>query len=131
MKLEEKNTGILKDSDYIIKRFYHYYTQNSINRYKHLDKLLLSDGKIINATPSRADMVAFAILEPDTVYTVTSAEEHRIDILATKFYGRASLYWILCYANPIKLKDPLNIPAGTDLVVPKLVNMYQHPNPLA
>ena len=63
------------------------------------------------------------------MYTVTAADENRIDIIATKVYGAAYLYWILCYINNIE--DPLNVPVGRILLVPKISGLRQFPNPLS
>ena len=40
----------------------------------------------------------------------------RLDILAKKFYGDASLYWAICYFNDIL--DPMDVPVGTVLKIP-------------
>ena len=64
----------------------------------------------------------------NTPYVVLKTEENRLDIIAHKIYGKASLYWVICYANNIS--DPYNVPAGTILFLPDFASLYEFPNPL-
>lgn len=120
--------GHRRNDSYIENQYNAEYSLNSEERYKHLNKLLLADGKLINATLSPWDMLIYPHSNLGS-YVVTAGEENRIDIVATKVYGNASLYWVLCYANGIK--DPLKLPIGTYLVVPDIRDLFSYPNPLA
>ena len=104
------------------------YGVNDLSRYKHIDELLLTDGKTIKATLGPIDLSVYPYDVPET-YTVTEQDEDCIDIIAYKVYGQASLYWAICYANNIK--DPLKIPLGTTLYIPSLDELKQFPNPLS
>ena len=104
------------------------YGVNDLSRYKHIDELLLTDGKTIKATLGPIDLSVYPYDVPET-YTVTEHDANRIDIIAFKVYGQASMYWAICYMNNIK--DPLNIPAGTVLYIPSKETLKQFPNPLS
>ena len=119
-----------RDNDpYFIKSQYivPYSTSNN-SRYKHIDELLLKDGKLIKHTLGPVDLSIYPYDGVD-IYTVTEADENRIDIIATKLYGAAYLYWILCYINNID--DPLNVQTGRILLAPKISGLRQFPNPLS
>lgn len=123
-----KNLRNRKNSEFIDAQYKVSYNVTSMSRYKHIDELLLANGKLIKSTLGPIDLSVFPFNGTQT-YTVTSAEENRIDIIAFKFYGAASLYWILCYFNNIE--DPLKIPVGTVLLIPELSSLKQFPNPLS
>lgn len=128
MKLKIKNLGARTNDSYIKHQYLTDYSTTSLSRYKHGNKLLLADDKIINGNLNPWDMMLF----PQTglkEFVVTSGEENRIDIVATMVYGSASLYWVLCYMNAID--DPLTLPIGTILQVPNLTDLFTYPNPLA
>ena len=116
------------NDDYIKGQYIVPYSINDTSRYKHIDELKLIDGKSIKATLGPVDLSVYPF-EGTSMYTVTSADENRIDIIATKLYGSASLYWVLCYMN--KIEDPLNIPVGTVLFVPSISSLKRFPNPLS
>jgi hypothetical protein len=107
------------------------YGVKNASRYKHIDELLVeSNGqeRLIKKTLGPIDLGIFPF-NGTNLYTVSAAEENRIDIIAYKIYGSASLYWVLCYMNNIP--DPLNVPAGTILYVPDINSIQQFPNPLS
>lgn len=104
------------------------YKADGLSRYKHIDELDLQDNKTIKATLGPVDLGVFPY-EAYTFYTVRQEEEHRIDIISYKVYGKASMYWAIAYAN--QLKDPLNIPEGTLLMIPSLATLKRFPNPLS
>lgn len=123
-----KNLKGFKNGHNIKSQYIVSYSIENNSRYKHIDELLLEDGKIIKSTlgPINLGVLPFDGVE---TYVVTAAEENRIDIIATKFYGNASLYWIICYAN--RLSDPYNLPIGTFLEIPNIGALRRFPNPLS
>jgi hypothetical protein len=126
-KTKELN-GILDDTNFINSHYTVPYSIKDNGRYKHIDELLLNDGKVIKATLGPIDMGIFPF-DGASLFIVTAAEENRIDIIASKVYGAASLYWIICYANNIH--DPLNLPISTPLYIPAISGLRQFPNPLS
>jgi hypothetical protein len=128
MNKKIKNLKGRVNSDYIKVQYVIPYSLENNSRYKHRDELLLRDGKVIKATSGPIDM---GIIPYDgiTLYTVTEAEENRIDIIATKFYGSASMYWVICMANNIS--DPLDLPIGRILSLPSASALRRFPNQLS
>lgn len=104
------------------------YSLENNSRYKHIDELVLVDGKRIKATLGPIDIGIFPY-DGMTDHIVSEAEKNRIDIVATKHFGSASLYWVICYLNNIP--DPLNIPEGLLLKIPRLDSLRKFPNPLS
>lgn len=120
--------GRVNDTEFIKAQYTVPYSISSNSRYKHIDEILLADGTVIKHTLGPVDLSVYPFDGVD-MYTVTAADENRIDIIATKVYGAAYLYWILCYINNIE--DPLNVPVGRILLVPKISGLRQFPNPLS
>lgn len=114
------------NSSYIKKKHPARYYKTSLNRYKHTNRLDLIDGKSVKSTLNTWDL-GILLSNPPSYYVFQ--EDDRIDIIATQYYGKASLYWIICYMNSIA--DPLNIPVGTILQLPKLEDLFNYPNPLS
>lgn len=125
--MREKNLGTRTNDSYILKTYIAEYSITSLSRYKHLEKLSVYNKGIINSTPAKRDMGITP--KQTTTFVVTAAEENRIDVVATKVYGNASLYWAICYMNGIS--DPLSLAIGTVLTIPDLKGLFQYPNPLA
>lgn len=124
-KIKQRPKGY--HDSYILEEYITEYAINSLSRYKHVTSYLLADDKIIKGVLNLWDKSI--LIQRSFDYIVTAAEENRIDIIATKFYGNASLYWLICYASSIE--DPLNLPVGTPLVIPYLEDMFTYPNPLS
>lgn len=123
-----KDLKNLTNDSYILAQYKVTYSINDMSRYKHIDELLLSDNKVVKATMGPSDMSIYPF-NGTNMFTVTAAEENRIDLVAYKVYGAASLYWIICYFNAIA--DPLKLPVGTVLFIPELTSLKQFPNPLS
>lgn len=66
----------------------------------------------------------------DDIYLQTSPAD-RLDLIAYKYYGRPSYYWIIAEANGIG-KGSLNVPVGMQLRVPRdpqaIINEYKRLN---
>lgn len=54
----------------------------------------------------------------DDVYVVTSIGE-RLDLLASKYYQDATLWWIIAAANPSLRKDSVYLEPGIQVRVPR------------
>jgi hypothetical protein len=128
LKKQVKNLNKRENGSEILAQYTVPYGLDSLSRYKHIDELLLIDNNIIKATLGPVDL---SIIPHNglSTYTVPNYEENRIDLVATKLYGRASLYWIICYVNNIS--DPLVLPAGRILFIPDIQSLKRFPNPLA
>ncbi|MBX6361858.1 MAG: hypothetical protein IRZ03_17490 [Acidobacterium ailaaui] len=53
----------------------------------------------------------------DDIY-IQASNRDRLDIIAYKYYGDSSLWWIIAMANPDLPKDSLYISPGTLLRIP-------------
>ena len=62
--------------------------------------------------------IGLAKLPPDKIIVVTQSFEGNLPGLAKKLYGNSNHWEILLWANG--LKNPLALPTGTKLKVPKL-----------
>ena len=51
------------------------------------------------------------------IYVITTTGD-RLDIMANKFYGDSSLYWIIASANPNFKQNSLTPPNGTQFRIP-------------
>lgn len=127
-KKQKNLNGHVNDETFIKAQYTIPYATRNKSRYKHIDELLLEDGKNIKSTLGPVDLSIYPY-EGANLYTVTPADENRIDIIATKLYGSAAYYWVLCYINNIE--DPLNVPAGTILFTPPISSLKRFPNPLS
>lgn len=127
-KKRKELNGHTNDPNFIRAQYTVPYGTKNPSRYKHIDELLLSDNKNIKATLGPIDLSIYPF-EGTNMYTVTAADENRIDIISTKVYGSASYYWILCYINNIE--DPLKLKAGTILFTPPISSLKRFPNPLS
>ena len=125
---QEKNLRGRPNDETVVSHFVVPYLMNSNSRYKHIDELVLLDGRTMKATLGPIDL-SIIPSSLQTIFKVTASEKNRLDIVAYKTYGQAQLWWVLAYAN--KLSDPLTLPAGTLLFVPSLSDLKQFPNPLS
>lgn len=101
------------------------YTITSDSFYKHIDELILQDGKTIKATLGPVDLSIY----PYNGVVTDVVRDNRIDLVATKHYGKASMYRAIVYLNAIP--DPLNIEDGTIVLIPNKESLKQFPNPLS
>lgn len=116
------------DDSYVLAHYQVQYDLASDDRYKHIDELLLYDGKRIKATMGPIDL-GFSpdgFIQP--IYIVSEDKENRIDLISLEFYGASKFWWVIAYIN--RLEDPLNIPKGKTLVIPSLKGIRDFPNPL-
>lgn len=127
MKYRVKNRPNNYHDSYIKTEYITEYSITSLNRYKHSTKYLLADDKLVTGNLNPWDRAILS--QNSSQYIVAPGEENRIDLVAAKVYGNSALYWVLCYMN--KIEDPLNIPVGTFLLVPRLSEVFQGSNPLA
>jgi hypothetical protein len=60
----------------------------------------------------------------DILFEVTSAYEHRPDLLAYDLYEDVNLWWVFAVRNKNKIKDPVfDIVAGTKIYIPKITTL--------
>lgn len=72
-------------------------------------------------------MVVKAIPETsgDSYFIVNKVMENRLDVIAQKYYGTPTYWWVIAQANPDILFDPFNVPLGTSLRIPSVQTLYQ------
>lgn len=58
----------------------------------------------------------------DQYFTVSVAEEGRLDIISNKYYSTSRFWWVIALANNII--DPFDIPVDTVLRIPAIVSLY-------
>ena len=67
----------------------------------------------------------------DDIYVICSFGE-RLDLLASKYYSDATLWWIIAAANPELRKDSLYLEPGTQVRVPinfgKVLTLFKDQN---
>jgi hypothetical protein len=56
-------------------------------------------------------------LSVSDIYVITQKKD-RYDLLANRYYGDKSLWWIISIANPSITQDTLNPPEGMQLRIP-------------
>ena len=64
------------------------------------------------------NMSGYAANAQVTYHVVTSSEANRLDKVAFAEYGKASLWWLIAWAN--KIIDPFTLIKGTTLMIPLL-----------
>lgn len=67
--------------------------------------------------------VPFIPLDPSDVYIVTTSPE-RIDLLADRFYGDSTKWWIIASANNLG-KGTFYIPSNTRIRIPNNIQLIQ------
>lgn len=90
------------------------------SRYKNLRRIQDEDTKKIYHESWSQNTVSMS--DSDTYYTVTAAEENRLDIIANTYYGTPKYWWVIALANYII--DPFDVPTGTQLRIPPLISLY-------
>jgi len=126
-----KNLNKRVNSSEILGQYVIPYSIKSNSRYKHIDELDLADGKRIKASMGYIDLGTM-IHSGTTDYIITQADTGRLDIVATKVYGYASLWWIIAYANNIS--DPFSdvfVKDGRILKIPNMDDLRIFPNSLS
>lgn len=58
----------------------------------------------------------------DQYFTVSIAEQGRLDIIASKYYNTPRFWWVIALANNII--DPFDVPVDTVLRIPSIVSLY-------
>ena len=83
-----------------------------INRYKNIPRTKIN-GKLCYKT-SRYPEIPLSI---NDIYVVT-VDGDRFDLLANRYYGDVSLYWIISAANSNLPQNSLFPPPGTQIRIP-------------
>lgn len=87
-----------------------------MKRYNNIPITERFDGKRVYKS-----VVYPAIIPSDTDVQVVSSEGDYLDLLAYKYYGDPTLYWIIAVANNLG-KGRLSVPTGTSLRIPVDIN---------
>lgn len=112
------------EDESITTRYKTLYTLSNDSFYKHIDEVVVNNTQI-KATLGPLDMTII----PFDGATMEVASENRIDIIATKHYGKASLWRAIAYINNIS--DPLSLKEEEPLIIPVLSGLRKFPNPLS
>jgi hypothetical protein len=121
---KERDLGKRFNDPFILAQYAVPYTISSDSFYKHIDELKLADGKIIKATMGPTDMSVI----PYDGFELAVVTDNRIDVIATQYYGKASLWRAIAYMNNIS--DPLKLKQGQLLAIPNINGLRKFPNPL-
>ena len=91
-----------------------------LSRYSFSKKITFN-GKTIYGT-NRLSANIYNAIENNSIsfQTYTLTEGERLDVIAGKFYGDASYWWIIAAASGIGW--PLQVPPGTFLRIPQNLN---------
>lgn len=125
MNKKTKNLNKRLNDNFIKSQVVVPYSIASDSFYKHIDELVLADGKTIKATLGPVDMSVY----PYNGVTTAVVLDNRIDLIATKHYGKASMWRAVAYLNSIA--DPLSLKPNTVLMIPNKDALKQFPNPLS
>lgn len=60
----------------------------------------------------------------DQIFTVTTVEENRLDIISNNYYKTPRYWWVIAIANYII--DPFDVPLGTRLRIPPIISLYKN-----
>ncbi len=113
------------DSDVLRGRFAERYSPYSNSRYKR--KVILLLDRFFYSTTYPEDL--FINTDIFSTYVVKASDKNRLDLIAYKFYGDASLYWVIAKFNDII--DPFIVERGTELQIPTKTALYIFGGPLA
>lgn len=95
------------------------YNFYSLSRYKK--KSIIYDSVVQYATTYPEDMSIKT--DKYTSYIVKRSDCNRLDLIAHRFYGDASLFWVIAYYNNIM--NPFHIPVGMELKIPDRSALYK------
>ncbi len=95
------------------------YNFYSLSRYKK--KSIIYDSVVQYSTMYPEDMAVKT--DNYTSYIVKRSDCNRLDLIAHRFYGDASLFWVIAYYNNIM--NPFNIPVGMELKIPDRSALYK------
>ena len=98
---------------------------NHISRYRQYYQIADIDNNVTYLESSNP----IKINSKNSVFhVVADSEEDRLDIIAKKYYGSASMYWVIAMAN--NLIDPTTVLSGTVLEIPSYESLYENGGPL-
>ncbi len=60
----------------------------------------------------------------DKYIIVDNRTFNRLDVIANRYYGSPSYWWVIAKANANCLFDPFNIPIGTSLRLPAMTSIF-------
>ena len=83
-----------------------------MSRYSNTKVLIDRDG---NRYSSKVDYKKFPLKQTDIYHVTTSAD--RLDLLASRFYGDVSKWWVIAEANSLEVLD-FSIRPGIQLRIP-------------
>lgn len=123
---QPRDLGKYINDSSILEQYIVPYTLSSNSFYKHIDEVKLEDGKVIKLTMSPTD-ISIVPYEGFSINVISKT--NRIDVLATKYYGKASLWRAIAYMN--KIADPLKLYIGQPIGIPNIEGLRKFPNPLS
>jgi len=90
-----------------------------LSRYASSDVFNAGGSLILNTF----DVSLYSSTGDEQYYEVKSEDENRLELIAYKLYGDATLWWLLAYANGII--DPFTeISIGTRLLIPRKEEVF-------
>lgn len=110
---------IYSNAEDITKVYSDCYSPYSVSRYKRKSIMEYSDGLYYSIElPEDLHIVTDDV----SSYVVKGSDENRLDLIAYKFYGDATMFWVIASYNDIV--DPMDVPVGTVLLIPSKASLY-------
>lgn len=94
--------------------------ESNLSRYNNLLRLTNEAGKTYIETPYK---IKIKETVDDSLYSVESGYENRLDLISYKFYGTPLLWWAIATVNNIS--NPLDIDVGIVLRIPTMRSIYE------
>lgn len=96
-------------------------TQEVKSRYDNKIKLRLQDDKLIIRTLKKSDLVPDKDSR-DILHYVSVSEEGRPELISSKYYNDARLYWVILSANNFREREDLK--SGMTIRIPCVSSIY-------
>lgn len=93
--------------------------KNMLSRYYRLRVVKEDDGASYDETMRTVNIPLYS---DDIYYEVDARTKNRLDLISASIYGTPLLWWVIAYASDID--DPLNVPIGTMLRIPRAERLY-------
>jgi len=60
----------------------------------------------------------------EIIHVVEAGEAGRLDIIAHRFYKNSRLWWVIALLNPVKISNPFDLAAGTEIIIPPVEQIF-------